>query len=210
MFTFRLSTLLTLVLAASLLGGCKGDKNKPATPAPKEPAAATKVTPAPKVAPKPAPAAPAKLVKKVLTRTALTIEVPENATVGAAIIAGADSVTFPGHGLMVVKPRLMMDKELEKLVPWAKGHQMQKYVKDVLKTGSGKTYTYMYAVTMGGMPMVIYHQMFQQRGKDYMCFANAKTEAAAKAFKAACDTIAIATEPGAKQAKQAKKAKKAK
>lgn len=208
MFTFRSSTLLTLFVAATLLGGCKGDKKAAPKATPKEPAVATKVTPAPKATPEPTPAAPAKLVQKVLTRTALTMQAPEDATVGAAIIGGADSVTFPGHGLMVVKPRLMMDKELEKLLPWAKGHQLQKYVKDVLKTGSGKTYTYMYAVTMGGQPMVIYHQMFQQRGKDYMCFANAKTEAAAKAFKASCDTIAVATEPGAKKAKKgAKKAK---
>lgn len=203
---------LALVLSVfALTSSCKGGDKKPAdTPKAKTPAKT--VTPKPTKPVKKAPATPTpkKRVTKVLTRTALTIEVPEDAKVGNAIIGGADSVAIPGFGTFVVKPRLMMDKPLEKLVPWAKGHQIQKYKKDLIKTGSGKTYTYMYAVTMGGSPYVVYHQMFQKRGKDYMCFANAKSEAAAKLFKASCDTIAVATEPGAKKGKKGKKGAKKK
>ena len=135
----------------------------------------------------------------------MTVKVPEGTKVEAAIISGAESVVFPTYGMMIVKPRLMMDKPLEKLEPWAKGHQLQKFKKEILKTGSKTTYTYMYAVDMGGRSLVIYHQMFQMNGKDFMCFANAKSEAAAKAFKAACDTIGPAVEPGAKPAKKTSK-----
>jgi hypothetical protein len=196
---------LILALGAFALLGCKDAKKPHVTPkSPADPAKAVKKTPVKKVAPKEQAPTPKKRVKMVLKRTALTIEVPENATVGAAIIGGADSVTIPGFGTMVVKPRLMTDKTLDKLVPWAKGHGIQKYKKDVLKTGSDKTYTYLYAVTMGGRPYVIYHQMFQQRGKDYKCFANAKSEAAAKLFKSCCDTIGLATEPKAKTKKKGK------
>lgn len=140
---------------------------------------------------KPAPAAPAeKTVEVQLPKTGLKITLPESAKVEEGIIAGSDLIKFKGvRAGMVVKPRLITDKELSKLEPWAKGHQIQKFQNEVMKEGSGKTYTYMYNVDMSGMKQCVYHQMFQVEDKDYMCFSNADSPGAAKAMKQACDTI---------------------
>ncbi len=48
----------------------------------------------------------------------------------------------------------------------------------------------MYEVDMSGMKKVVYAQMFQIGDKDFMCFSNADNEAAARAFKRSCDTVA--------------------
>lgn len=143
-------------------------------------------TPEVKEEPKPEP----KMVEMALARTGLSITLPEGATIDEAIIAGADEVTFPGvQSKMVVKPRLVTDKELDAHMEWAKGHQIQKFQKEILKEGEGKTYTYMHAVDMSGMSKVVYMQMFQIGDKDFACFSNADNEEAARAMKAACDTV---------------------
>jgi hypothetical protein len=90
---------------------------------------------------------------------------------------------------MIVKPRLVTDKELDAHMEWAKGHQIQKFQKEIVKEGSGKTYTYMHAVDMGGQPKVVYMQMFQIGDKDFACFSNADNEDAARAMMAACATV---------------------
>lgn len=133
---------------------------------------------------------PAKMVEMDLAQTGLKITLPEGAKIEEAIIAGADSVGLPGvQSKMVVKPRLVTDKEMDAHIEWAKGHQIQKFTKEIVKEGSGKTYTYVHAVDMGGMPKVVYMQMFQIGDKDFACFSNADDEKAAMAMKAACATV---------------------
>jgi len=198
---FNLS--LSIIIAVAVAAGCEQKKAG---------GGATAADPAADPAAKPAPPrkkpAPATLAARELPRTKLTIQLPAGAKVSEALVAGADQINFPGiQSAMVVKPRLVTDKELEKLVPWAKGHKIQKFGGEVLKQGSGKTYSYMYKATLGAKEQVIYHQMFQVDGKDYVCFANADDEAAAKAFKRSCDTIAGGATPPAKGAKKAAKEK---
>lgn len=136
------------------------------------------------------PPAPPPLVAKDLPQTALTIELPESAKISEAIIAGADQINFDGvQAAMVVKPRLVTDKELPAMEEFAKGHQIQKFQKELHKEGEGKTYSYMYEVDMGGMKKVVFAQMFQIGDKDFMCFSNADNEDAAKAMKRSCDTV---------------------
>ena len=184
----------------------------PKTPATKPPVVATKKpSPAPTLkpgklgTPKP-PVAVAAGVVQPLAQTKLTIQVPKDAAVSKAIIAGADQIRFPGaRSVMVVKPRLLTDKNLEPLEKWAAGHGLQKFQKSILKTGKGNTYTYIYEVTMGARTQAVFHQMFQIGGKDYVCFSNAENEALARKMKAACDTIKAVGAPTAPKPPAAKK-----
>ena len=181
--------LAAVALALLAAAGCKKEeKNDGAKDDTAQTDKAADAAAAPDTPPEP------KMVEMELPKTGLAITLPEGASVDAAIIEGADQVTFPGvTSKMVVKPRLVTDKELDAHIEWAKGHQIQKFQKEILKEGSGKTYTYIHAVDMGGQPKVVYMQMFQVGDKDFACFANADDEKAAMAMKAACATI----KPGA-------------
>ena len=200
-----MKTLLTMAAAVALLAGgvaCDskdGDKDKKADGDKKDKdkgkkdggekaageAGQEKAPPAEEKPPEPPP-----LVQKDLPQTGLTIELPESAKISEAIIAGADQINLEGvQSAMVVKPRLVTDKELPAMEEFAQGHQIQKFQKELLKAGEGKTYTYMYEVDMGGMKKVVYAQMFQIGDKDFMCFSNADNEDAANAMKRSCDTV---------------------
>lgn len=178
--------IMTLVAVMAIALGCGKKKEEGKTPAKVPDKGADEAR-------KPAePARPAvvEMVQQQLPKTNLKIKVPKAAKISPAIIAGADAIKFPGvRSVMVVKKRLLTDKTLEKLVPWAKGHQIMKYQGDVLKEGNGKTYTYIYKAQLGGMTKAVFTKMFQIGGKDYVCFSNADNVAAAQAMKKSCDTI---------------------
>lgn len=130
------------------------------------------------------------LVSIRLPKTGLTISVPTTARVAASIIHGADRVKFREYpAALVVKPRLLVDKTLEKLEKWAKGHRTRKYVGPVLRNGTGKTYSLIYKVEIGERHLAVYQQMFRIGDKYYLCAAKAGSIEAAWAFKRSCDTI---------------------
>jgi hypothetical protein len=180
--------IMALVAVMAVALGCGKKKEEEKTPA-KVPDKGADEARKPGEPARPTPP-PVQLVEKQLPKTKLKIKVPATAKISPAIIAGADAIKFPGvRASMVVKKRLLTDKTLEKLVPWAKGHQIMKYQGDVLKEGKGKTYTYIYKAQLGGMTKAVFTKMFQIGGKDYVCFSNADNVAAAQTMKKSCDTI---------------------
>jgi hypothetical protein len=137
----------------------------------------------------PADKAPAKIVDLKLPTTGFTIKVPEGTTTEPGMVAGSDAVKLPGYNaVMLVRPR-SVDEPLEKRLESAKAGQIQVYKSDVFKDGEGTKYAYAYAADQGGKDVVVYTQMFQNNGEDFVCFANAESVEHAKALKTACDTV---------------------
>lgn len=179
-----LALLSTLAMLAAV--GCKKDEKGAEGKDTPETGKTTDTPDKPKDPPK------AKMVEMALPKTGLAMMLPEGASVDEAIMAGADQITLPGvKSKMVVRPR-GSDKDLDGHVEWAKGHQIQKFTKELLKEGSGTAFTYIHAVEMGGQPKAVFIQRFQLGDKDLVCFANADNEAAAMAMKAACATAKVA------------------
>lgn len=129
-------------------------------------------------------------VTMALPKTGLKIKVPKGTKITESILPNADAVKLPGgRHTFVVRKWQHGDKTLDKVVAWAKGHQIQKHQKDVLKEGSGKLYTYIYKVTMGGRPGAVFHQYKDVGGQVIRCYANAKSAAAAQLFHRCCDSL---------------------
>ncbi len=142
-----------------------------------------------KPADKPADTAPAKIVDLKLPTTGFTIKVPEGTTTEPGMIPESDAVKLPGYNaVMLVRPR-SVDEPLDKRLESAKAGQIQVYKSDVFKEGEGTKYAYAYAADQGGKDVVVYTQMFQNNGADFVCFSNAESADHAKALKAACDTV---------------------
>jgi len=129
-------------------------------------------------------------VTVALPKTKLKIKVPKGTKVTDSILANADAVKLPGgRHTFVVRKWQHGDKTLDKVTAWAKGHQLQKHQGDVLKEGSGKIYTYIYKVNMGGRPGAVFHQYKDVGGQVFRCYANAKSPASAKLFHRCCDSL---------------------
>ena len=142
-----------------------------------------------KPADKPAEKAPAKIVDLKLPTTGFTIKVPEGTTTEPGMIPESDAVKLPGYSaVMLVRPR-SVDEPLDKRLASAKAGEIQVYKSDVFKEGEGTKYAYAYAADQAGKAVVVYTQMFQHGGADFVCFSNAESADHAKALKAACDTI---------------------
>jgi hypothetical protein len=173
------TTLVPILMIAAFGCGKKADDKK----------ASTDDTTAAKPADKPADKAPAKLVDLKLPTTGFTIKVPEGTTTEPGMIPESDAVKLPGYNaVMLVRPR-GDDGTLDKRLESAKAGQIQVYKSDVFKEGADSKYAYAYAADQGGKDVVVYSQMFQSDGKDFVCFANSESADHAKALKAACDTV---------------------
>ena len=167
-----------LMIAAFGCGKTADDKKAPSTD---ETAA--------KPTDKPADKAPAKIVDLKLPTTGFTIKVPEGTTTEPGMIPESDAVKLPGYNaVMLVRPR-SVDEPLDKRLESAKAGQIQVYKSDVFKEGADTKYAYAYAADQSGKDVVVYTQMFQSDGKDFVCFSNAESADHAKALHAACDTI---------------------
>ena len=173
------TTIVSVLIIAAFGCGKKAEENK---------AEGTGETAA-KPADKPADKAPATLVDLKLPTTGFTIKVPEGTTTEPGMIPESDAVKLPGYSaVMLVRPR-SVDEPLDKRLESAKAGQIQVYKSDVFKEGEGTKYAYAYAADQGGKDVVVYTQMFQHDGKDFVCFANSESADHAKALKAACDTV---------------------
>lgn len=129
-------------------------------------------------------------VTMALPKTQLKIKVPKGTKISESILPNADAVKLPGNRhTFVVRKWQAGDKTLDKVIPWAKGHQIQKHQGDVVKKGSGKLYTYIYKVTMGGRPGAVFHQYKDVGGQVFRCYANAKSAAAAQLFHRCCNSL---------------------
>jgi len=125
-----------------------------------------------------------------LPKTQLKIKVPKGTQISESILANTDAVKLPGgRHTFVVRKWQHGDKPLDKVVGWAKGHQLQKHQGDVLKKGAGKIYTYIYRVNMGGRPGAVFHQYKKVGGQVFRCYANAKSAASAQLFHRCCNSL---------------------
>lgn len=139
------------------------------------------------------PAAQPKAIEWVtvaLPKTKLKIKVPKGTKISESILPNTDAVKLPGgRHSFVVRKWQHGDKTLDKVIAWAKGHQLQKHQGDVLKKGAGKIYTYIYKVNMGGRPGAVFHQYKDVGGQVFRCYANAKSADAAKLFHRCCNSL---------------------
>jgi len=188
----RDSTLAALACAgALLLTACasKGSEDKKAKDEPQRamtPAAMGAIMAA---RPAPRPAA-VEWETMTLAKSKLKIKVPKGTKVSEGLIPGSDAVKLPGgKHTMLIRKWQAGDKPLEKVMGWAKGHQLQKFKGEVVKKGAGKIYTYIYKVNAFGRKGAVYHQYKDVGGKVFRCFANAKSVASAKLLHRCCDSL---------------------
>jgi hypothetical protein len=188
----RISTLAALACIGALsLAACKGDKDKKdkaEADKGKTPAAMGAIMAADSMeAPRPAAI---EWVTMTLAKSKLKIKVPKGTKVSEGMIPNSDAVKLPGSRIsMLIRKYQAGDKPLEKVIGWAKGHQLQKFKGDVLKKGAGKIYTYIYNVHSFGKNGAVYHQYKDVGGQVFRCYANAKNADSAKLLHRCCDSL---------------------
>ncbi len=185
------STLATLACTGALLltacGKTDGDDKKAKDEAAKDktPAAMGAL-----MAARPAPRPVAvKWETVTLPKSKLKIKVPKGTKISEGMIPNSDAVKMPGAHTMLIRKWQAGDKPLEKVIGWAKGHQLQKFKGEVVKKGAGKIYTYIYKVDAFGRKGAVYHQYKDVGGQVFRCYANAKTVASAKLLHRCCDSL---------------------